>query len=87
LCAKLSDVRRPDGESFLVRCPACGPFVIDRQLTAVIANARSRNVSSVLGRLRHLADLARAARGSGIVLTLTATNWVSIAASAGSLLD
>lgn len=85
LCHHVSDIRTAEAEGFGVRCRICGSFVIDDQLTQVIANARSRGLRNVLEHLPRLSVAARYAHACGQPLTITSTNWVRIARTAQPL--
>jgi hypothetical protein len=82
LCHHLSDIRAVAADSFGVRCRTCGSFVIDDQLTQVIANARSRGLRNVLEHLPRLSVAARDACAGGQPLILTSTNWVRVSRTA-----
>ena len=82
LCSHLSDIRAADVDSYGVRCRTCGSFLIDDQLTQVIANARSRGLRPVLEHLPRLSAAARDACAGGQPLSLTSTNWVRISRTA-----
>ena len=85
LCHHVSDIRVAEADGFGVRCRTCGSFVIDDQLTQVIANARSRGLRNVLEHLPRLSVAARYAHACGQPLTITSTNWVRIARTAQPL--